>query len=178
MKGLQASLHNIKLLQLKAALHPTESSKILSAQSIFLEWDPGNGWRDGKPLLVWVATCLLAWLLASASPSCVTVVQRTRPAVPSAGEGLGILLSRERMLLCLMFNAALAPGGCRQICLLNRLCYLGFLRVKSYIPMWKGFHRKGSSVRGCSEPTGPLRCAWLGSLLQLSNSTAQVWHNC
>lgn len=43
MKELQASLHNIKLLQLKAALQPTESNKSLSAQSIFLGWHPGNG---------------------------------------------------------------------------------------------------------------------------------------
>lgn len=36
-----------------------------------------------------------------------------RPALPGAGEGSGILLSRERMLLCLTFNAVLAPGGCK-----------------------------------------------------------------
>lgn len=48
--------------------------------------------------------------------------RRIRPALPGAGEGLGVLLSRWRMLLCLTFNAALAPGGCRQICLFDRLC--------------------------------------------------------
>lgn len=46
MKGLQASLHDIKLLQLKAPLQPTETSQSLSARPIFLGWDPGNGWRD------------------------------------------------------------------------------------------------------------------------------------
>lgn len=43
MKGLRASLHNIKLLQLKAALQPAETSESLSALSIFLGEDPGNG---------------------------------------------------------------------------------------------------------------------------------------
>lgn len=119
----------------------------LSALSIFLGQDPGNGWRNGN---FWgrcspewpPASSLGSWLLTA--PALRLCLQRTRPALPGAGEGLGILLSRERMLLCLMFNAALAPGGCRQICLLDRLCKLDFLRVKTCIPKWKDFCRNGS----------------------------------
>lgn len=116
MKGLQASLYNIKLLQLGAALPSTEISKTLSALSIFLGWDPGGGRRDGG----FCGHCLPGWLpasftrpLASHGSGSAAAPRSIRPALPGAGEGSGILLSRGRMLLCLTFNAVLAPAGCK-----------------------------------------------------------------
>lgn len=113
MKGLQASLYNIKLLQLGAALPSTEISKTLSALSVFLGWDPGDGQRDGDFCGHCLPPASFAWPLTSHGSGSAAAPRSIRPALPGAGEGSGILLSRGRMLLCLTFNAVLAPGGCK-----------------------------------------------------------------
>lgn len=96
MTDLQASLYDIELLQLRAALQSTGTSKSLSAPSVFLGLDPGDVRRDRD---FW-GHCSAGWLPASALGSSPLMAPALRQRRKESGQLCPVLV-RVWEFLCL-----------------------------------------------------------------------------